>query len=431
MHGPAPIVYDVTHLVFRLAARAMTGIDRIDLAYGRHFATADGVVAGAFCGAAGPRVMGHATVHSIVRQAQRGSWEHEPLETDKNFRRVRDWLDGKTPGPEVARKLISPRVGLANQLAARYWWGRCRTAQWNRTVPSGAIYLNIAEHWLEHHYYFDWLGGRPDVQAVFFVHDLLPFDYPEYFRPGYEAVFRRRFETIAKRGTAFIVSTNVVRDRLREALAPWKKSDAPIHVAPLPSPLALADIIEASADAPAQPYFVLVSTIEPRKNHLLVLNVWRELASLLGAATPRLVLVGSRGWENEQVVDMLDRCTGIADHVLRTSRISRHGLTWLIRNAQALLMPSFDEGYGLPLVEALSLGTPVIASDTATFREVTCGCALLLPAIDGVGWREAILAYASRAAPAWQLASAKAKPFRPPDWDDYFRRFDEFLTSLP
>jgi glycosyltransferase involved in cell wall biosynthesis len=426
-----PITYDVTHLVFRMAARAMTGIDRIDLAYGRHFAVADGAVTGAFCGAAGPHVMNTATLRRIVRQAQRGSWEHEPLESDKNFLRVRDWLEGQAPGPEVARKLISPRVGLANQLAARFWWGRCRIAQWNRTVPAGAIYLNIAEHWLEYHHYFDWLSSRPDVQAAFFVHDLLPLDYPEYFRPGYEAVFRRRFETIAKRGTAFVVSTNVVRDRLREALAPHGKSDAPIHVAPFPSPLALADVAEAGSDAPSHPYFVLVSTIEPRKNHLLVLNVWRELAALLGDATPRLVLVGSRGWENEQVIDMLDRCTGIADRVLRTSRVSRHGLTWLIRHAQAVLMPSFDEGYGLPLVEALSLGTPVIASDTATFREVTRGSALLLPAIDGVAWRETIIAYAKRAAPAWQLAKAKAKPFRPPNWDGYFRRLDEFLTSLP
>src|SRR6202012_3700987 len=108
-------------------------------------------------------------------------------------------------------------------------------------------------------------------------------------------------------------------------LAPQGKSEAPIHVAPFPSPLAFADVAEAKSDAPSHPYFVLVSTIEPRKNHLLVLNVWRELAALVGDATPRLVLVGSRGWENEQVIDMLDRCTGIADCVLRTSRISRHG----------------------------------------------------------------------------------------------------------
>ena len=94
-------------------------------------------------------------------------------------------------------------------------------------------------------------------------------------------------------------------------------------------------------------------------------------------------------------------------------------------------MPSFDEGYGLPLVEALSLGTPVIASDTATFREVTRRSALLLSAIDGIAWRDAIMTYATRAAPAWQLAKAKAKPFRPPNWDGYFRRLDEFLTSLP
>ncbi|HWB47701.1 MAG TPA: glycosyltransferase family 1 protein [Stellaceae bacterium] len=426
-----PIVYDVTHLVFRMAAKAMTGIDRIDLAYGRHFATVTSErVLGAFCALREPHVMTAATLDQIVRQVQRASWEDADIATDASFARVRNWLYGKHLARE-RRQLVTPRLGTRNEVAARLWRLRSRARRAQRAIPRDAIYLNIAEHWLEYHHYFDWIGIRPDVQAVFFVHDLLPFDYPEYFRPGYEAVFRRRFETIAKHGTAFIVSTNVVRDRLREALTDWRKADAPIHVAPLPSPLNLGDAKTAAAELPEHPYFVLVSTVEPRKNHLLVLNVWRDLAALLGDATPRLVLVGSRGWENEQVIDMLDRCDAVTKHVLRTSRISRHGLTWLIKHAQALLMPSFDEGYGLPLVEALSLRTPVIASDIPTFREVTRGCALLLSPIDGVAWREAVMSYARRAAPAWQLAKAKTRPFRAPDWEGYFRRLDAFLTGLP
>jgi glycosyltransferase involved in cell wall biosynthesis len=428
---PRPIAYDVTHLVSRMAARAVTGIDRIDLAYGCHFATVtDKNVTAAFCNAARPRVMGETTLRKIARQAQTASWEHEPLGADGNFSRIKRWLDGGAPNREASRALASPRLGARHRLVAQYWQTHCRVLRSARSVPRDAIYLNIAEHWLEHPPYFAWLGSRPDVEAVFFVHDLLPLDYPEYFRPGYEAVFRRRFETLAKFGTAFIVSTNVVRERLVDALATMGRRDVPVYVASLPSPLDMSGAEAAEAAPPAHPYFLLVSTIEPRKNHLLILNIWRDLAAELGEETPRLVLVGSRGWENEQVADMLDRCEGVSRHVLRSARVSRQGLTWLMRHARALLMPSFDEGYGLPLVEALSLGTPVIASDIATFREVTRGVGTLLSPIDGIAWREAIVALSQPASAASQQAKAKIAQFRPPDWAGYFRGVDAFLHTL-
>jgi glycosyltransferase involved in cell wall biosynthesis len=425
-----PIIYDVTHLVCRMPARALTGIDRVDLAYGRHFAASGNAdIAAGFCSASGLRVFGGDTLRGVVHGAERSSSEESALGDDANFARIMDWLNGEGAGKGGARRLASPRVGLAARVRAETWLARCRWRPAN-VAPRDAVYLNIAEHWLEFPRYFAWLDRRPDVAPVFFVHDLLPFDYPEFFRPDYDDVFERRFATVARYGTAFVVSTNVVRDRLREALAEHGKADAPVHVAPLPSPLARADTGTDRPEVPLHPYFILVSTIEPRKNHLLVLNVWRELAAVLGEDTPRLVLIGSRGWENEQVTDMLERCDGIAPYVLRTARISRDGLAWLMRHAQALLMPSFDEGYGLPLVEALSLGTPVVASDIATFREVCRGCACLLSPIDGPAWMDAVRALSARGSPGWANARAKAAPFRSPDWPGYFRRLDEFLKSL-
>ncbi|WP_163778702.1 glycosyltransferase family 4 protein, partial [Proteus mirabilis] len=73
---------------------------------------------------------------------------------------------------------------------------------------------------------------------------------------------------------------------------------------------------------PDRPTFVACGTIEPRKNHLLLLHLWRALAERLGAATPRLVLVGRRGWEAENIVDMLERCPAIREHVVEVSGLS-------------------------------------------------------------------------------------------------------------
>lgn len=427
-----PVAYDVTHLVSRMAARGVTGIDRIDLAFGRHIAAAPNIDAvAAYCRRGAPGVMAAPTLRKIVRRAHLASWDDGASSgSDPSFSLVRDWLGGALNQPD-ARPATVPLLGLGPWLAARYWAARCRGARGGQGVPGDAVYLNIAEHWLEYPEYFDWLDNRPDVRAIFFIHDLLPLDYPEYFRPGYEAVFQRRFATITRHGTGFIVSTHVVGERLRAALAATRRKIAPIHVAPLPSPLG-SDAEDPAVTAwPPHPYFVVVSTVEPRKNHLLLLNIWRELAARLGEQTPRLVLVGSRGWENEQVIDMLERCPPIAKHVFRVTRLSRQGLAWLVRHAQALLMPSFDEGYGLPVVEALGLGTPVIASDIATFREVAGDCATLLSPIDGKAWAEAVVALSRCDTASWRAAKAQALSFRAPTWESYFAGVDQFLRTLP
>jgi len=139
-------------------------------------------------------------------------------------------------------------------------------------------------------------------------------------------------------------------------------------------------------------YFVVCGTIEPRKNHLLLLNIWRELAHELGAATPKLVLVGARGWDNENVVDMLERCDGVRRHVIESGRLSSPALRNLLMGARALLMPSFAEGYGLPVVEALAVGAPVIASDIESFRSVRRAGLTLVDATDGPAWAAQIKA---------------------------------------
>ncbi|HTR12062.1 MAG TPA: glycosyltransferase, partial [Roseiarcus sp.] len=173
---------------------------------------------------------------------------------------------------------------------------------------------------------------------------------------------------------------------------------------------------------------VMLGTIEPRKNHLLLLHLWRALVRADSNA-PRLALVGVRGWENEQVADMLDRSSALRDHVLEIRGLASADLVELLCGARALLMPSFDEGYGLPLVEALSLGTPVVVSDIPVFHEVTQGCATFLSPLSGEAWGEVILRLTAEENYA-ALKRSEARDFQTPTWADYFRELDVFLASL-
>jgi glycosyltransferase involved in cell wall biosynthesis len=102
----------------------------------------------------------------------------------------------------------------------------------------------------------------------------------------------------------------------------------------------------------------------------------------------------------------------------------------LIKKAQALLMPSFAEGYGLPIVEALSLGTPVVCSDIPVFREVSQKRALLISLLDGRGWLKAIESLTPADSLLRAQLLAKMLEFKPPTWQAYFQNVEAFLGTL-
>jgi glycosyltransferase involved in cell wall biosynthesis len=203
----------------------------------------------------------------------------------------------------------------------------------------------------------------------------------------------------------------------------------PILVAPLaPDPIFSAP--EAPLPAGGLPYFLLCGTIEPRKNHLLILHVWRDLVDRRGDGAPKLVLVGKRGWENEQIRDLLDRSPRLRRHVVEVSGLPTPSLKRLMLGAFALLMPSFGEGYGLPVVEALAVGLPVIASDIPVFREIGDGRLTLIDPTDGPRWREAICEFAEESSGVRAQALANLAGCRVPTWPEIFETVETFLADL-
>jgi glycosyltransferase involved in cell wall biosynthesis len=180
----------------------------------------------------------------------------------------------------------------------------------------------------------------------------------------------------------------------------------------------------------SHPYFVVLSTIEPRKNHLLLLHVWRELIEQLGEYAPRLIVIGRRGWECEQVVDMLDRCIILNGFVIEISNCNDQELACWLEQARALLFPSFTEGYGLPLIEALSLGVPAIVSDIAVFREIAGNVPEYISPIDGTGWKQTILEYMNLRSTARQAQIERMANYKAPTWADHFRVVEELLVTL-
>lgn len=220
-----------------------------------------------------------------------------------------------------------------------------------RKFSDPRFFFNTGHSGLEKAYYAQFLQ-RSALKPLYFVHDLIPVTHPEYCRPGEAERHRFRMDTMLSTGQGVIANSAATLAELA-AYAKASASPMPETAVALLAPARLPEPVTASLDAP---YFVMLGTIEPRKNHWLLLQLWRQLIERLGQAAPRLVIIGQRGWECENVVDLLERCETLKGFVFERPDCSDSELACWLHHSRALLFPTFAEGYGMPLAEALAMG---------------------------------------------------------------------------
>jgi glycosyltransferase involved in cell wall biosynthesis len=380
-----PILIDVSRLLgARLAGRRSTGVDRVSLEYVRHFGS-------------GARA----------------------LVCSGRFRAVLS----QDVSAMTFEALIDPRICLA-RIAARIMGGALSSVLAPQAM-TGCILLNTGHTGLA-----DRSGisacARRGAKPVIFVHDLIPIQHPEYCRPAAHDRHACRMWNVLSAASGIIANSRWTLESLTLFAARTGLRCPPAVVAPLAPPLRL----QPGPRPMARPYFVMIGTIEPRKNHALLLHVWRRLVERLGDAAPRLVIIGRRGWECENVINLLERCRPLSGIVLERNDCGDAELAVYLRHAQALLMPSFAEGFGLPVVEALALGTPVIASTLDVFREVAGEVPDYADPLDGPRWGELVMQYADGASSARSSQLLRLTGYQPATWHQHFAIVEEFLGRL-
>jgi glycosyltransferase involved in cell wall biosynthesis len=305
--------------------------------------------------------------------------------------------------------------------------GRVCMTSWSPQKVNGRVYFNLGHTGLEQAGMAAWVM-RNRQKAVFMVHDLIPVTHPEYCRPGERERHVGRMRTVLKSGAGIVTNSQATLGELQQFARAAGLVLPPVAVAPL-APAALPMPVDSTPPLP-YPYFVVVGTIEPRKNHLLLLNVWRELAAQLGGRVPHLVVIGQRGWECENVVDMLERCEALRGIVHELHACSDSELARYLGHARALLFPSFAEGYGLPLAEALMLGTPVIANDLPAFREIAGDVPDYIDPLDGPEWASAVREYALPGSASRAAQLHRMDRFALPTWPRHFEHVQSLLERL-
>lgn len=420
MRSNRPILYDITRLVLRLARPVPNGIDRVDLmlamtCLGASAETGQGLLMTPF----GPRLIAPAPTREILAHLAR-LWDGEHSEEAAAlFGQLVERLSGTRADCRFRARAASRHTAAAAAILSRAGdlFGR-PIGQ----APAGAVYVNASQFpiWIDGCY--GWLQGQ-GIPGLFFIHDLLPLQAPHFFPRGEARRHARRLETVARRASGVLVSSHDVADALNGHCRTLGCGDLPIEVAPLPVAPAFAQPAEVPEKLREAAYFVLCGTVEPRKNHRLVLRAWREMAQRLGAATPTLVLVGVRGWDNDEVYALLDCTPELRRHVVEVNGLANAHLRTLLAGARALLFPSFAEGYGLPFYEALAAGVPVLASDIPAFRHVEAEGLKLLDPTDEGAWLAAIAALG---------AAPRQAPSPPPlpTVADFERTVSGFLATL-
>jgi glycosyltransferase involved in cell wall biosynthesis len=381
----ASLLLDVTRLIWRRSKKRLpTGIDRVCLAYLEHFADR------------AQAVIHHDRFRSILdRQASQHLFELL-----------------SAPRPRFRASLLAGALRNLRRLAER---------------GDNRLYLNIGHTGLNSPGYASWCR-REDVRPVYLVHDLIPITHPEFCRPGETEKHRERMRTVLATASAVIGNSQATIDELAGFAAAEGRPMPPHTVAWLGSEESLATSI--SSPAPTRPTFVVLGTIEGRKNHETLLRVWTRLVERLGPKAPRLLIIGQRGWEAQAVFDRLDRLENLQDAVIELNSCSDDDIAQHLSSSRALLFPSIIEGYGLPLIEALAAGVPVIASDLPVFREIAGNRPDYLDPRDEAAWERAILDYANDGSASRAAQMNRIEGFTPTTWTEHFGRVEGLLRSL-
>ncbi len=265
----------------------------------------------------------------------------------------------------------------------------------DRRVP--VAILNALWHRLELPS-FDWLAGREiDVahsptplrlpsrraRSVVTVHDLFFLDHPESTLREIRRDYRDLVRSSVKNADAIVVNSRTTRDDVEARLDVARDRIHVVHAGLDESFLGSAPARNGSGS----PYLLTVATEEPRKNLSTLLQAF---AILKGRGFDgSLKIAGGSGLDTPVVVEAIARL-GLEREVSRLGYVDPRDLPSLYRNARALVSPSLWEGFGLPLLEAMAMTTPLVASDIPVHREVAQDAAVFAPPRDPEGLAQAI-----------------------------------------
>ena len=273
--------------------------------------------------------------------------------------------------------------------------------------------------------------------AILTVHDLSFMRVPQFFVPG----FRRYLEGAVKRAVArarhVLADSESTRRDLVELLAVEAERITVVYpgVESRFQPVreeTEREWVKARYHLPDR--FILgLSTLQPRKNFEGLIEAFSRLLAAQGSepgiADLHLVIIGGKGWMYEDLLSLAER-KGFGERVHFTGFVEDQDLPAIYTLAQVLAFPSWYEGFGLPVLEAMACGTPVVAANNSSLPEVVGEAGLLVDAADVEGLASAIARLVLDEGLRERLIRAGFEQARRFRWQDAARQLLEIYTAL-
>lgn len=336
--SPTAYCLDLTRLISRVGRGQLTGIDRVELEYLKRLSAIDIPTFALIRTRFGFLLLDQSgMVSALQRLLMLLDENNQPSSRARYMRYLRHVA--------LTRCL---RLGLKTMLA--------------KYLFDGVEYYNVGHSNITEPV-FSAVQGLVDSKISVLLHDVIPLEYPEFQREGSVVAFKCKLDVIAKFADRVIFPSEVSKVSGLDVLAgrSWGSEVTVAHLGVVKTAKIDTNLAPKKR---SRPYFVTIGTIEPRKNHALLLDVWEKLSSEENA--PELVIVGRRGWKNEDVFRRLDAKPA---NVTEINDLSDEKLAGLLSGASALLFPSYAEGFGLPPAEASQYNLSVISNDLAVIRE--------------------------------------------------------------
>lgn len=229
--------------------------------------------------------------------------------------------------------------------------------------------------------------GRP---ALLTVHDLMPITHPQWSGRVERWAFRRSLERAVGDGATLVTVSHFVAEQLAELELGGPESVVCVHHGVDRAfadavPVSESERVRSRYGLPPGDYLLTLGRISPRKN----LPVLLRAVAALGPDAPALVLAGPVGSDAGPLAADIDRLR-LQGRVRVTGFVADVDLPALVQGARALLHPSLDEGFGLPALEGMAAGAPVVASRAGSLPEIVGDAGLLVDPSDSDRWAEAI-----------------------------------------
>lgn len=304
------------------------------------------------------------------------------------------WVDAPAPGllQQQASGVEPPQPAPSPGLTA---WVRTRLAR-NRHVVS--LYATFTQPWFKWRLrgYADYLFHAPNFilppfagRSIATIHDLSTVLYPQFHPAARIALMDRMLPQTLQRASHLITVSETVREEIiRHYQWPRERITAtPLGVSPAYRPMAelhTRPVLQRHGLEHGA-YILCVATLEPRKNIERLIEAFSRLPPMLRQRYP-LVLAGAQGWGCETLHDLIRKC-GI--RYLRY--LPEHELPVLYAGAWLFAFPSIYEGFGLPVLEAMASGVPVLTSNCSSMPEVSAGAGLLVDPLDTDAIRDGLV----------------------------------------